>query len=366
MAKKTIKNISKKNKFRKRKQTKKQKYSKRKIGGETFGEIMYKYTLGPKRNEIIPQATSIVQGISKGYGLGGIGGWTDLAWENGGDEYLVTVPLSLIILWHPVRGKGERAEAGEKTTKRANETYKVLMNSLSEQPDESIPTITYSRQKPLTAQQINTIPQMNSNDTIKVCPININYNKNEMGNINEYADKITNLETSEKDILNTKTTDPTKTTRIEAVGNMLQKNISELQDLLYKNEAYAQYFLVLSGQGRLQAIIEAVKNANISPDNFYIRLSCKNIYLDICNVLLKIHNDWVEAGDFDDERHYMYFNGEYHPMTKLDLAFSCSKTRSRKDTLCYAKYKSGKVLKQNLGCSDIYNYSIPFSRYFSQ
>ena len=141
-----------------------------------------------------------------------------------------------------------------------------------------------------------------------------------------------------------------------------------MQDLLYQN--YTQYFLVLSGQGRLQAIIEAVKRAEIPPDNFFIRLSYKNIYLDICNVLLKIHNSWVREGDFNDKdnRHYVYLNGEYIPMSELPLAFSCESDRSKNTTLCFAKYTSGDVKSDNMGCSDVYGYRniIPWSRTFTK
>ena len=55
-------------------------------------------------------------------------------------------------------------------------------------------------------------------------------------------------------------------------------------------------------------------------------------------------------------------------MTELPLAFSCSKNRSRNDTLCFSKYYTNNVTSNNMGCSDVYDYTkrIPFSRYLTK
>lgn len=358
------KNISKR-KRQSKKQTKKQNRSKKNIGGENLGQTIYKYTLGEKRKEIIPQVQSIIKGVREGYGIGGIGGWTDFAWDNGGTEYLLTVPLSSVVLWHPVRGEGEREQAGAKTTKRADEIYKVLMNSLSETKDSSIPIVSYSLQNPLTFEQIDTIPEMTSNDAIRICPVDINDNTSDKEEIDKYTKRIVSLQ---KKIISDGSI--TKDSTLRALSRQIKADTDNLQNLLYKNEAYEQYFLVLSGQGRLQAIVEAVKKANISPDDFYIRLACKDIYLDICNVLLKIHNTWVREGKFNDseKRHEVYFNGSYIPMTELPFAFSCSKNRSKNDTLCFSKYYTNNITSNNMGCADVYDYTsrIPRSRYFTK
>lgn len=361
-----MKKFSRKNISIKKRQNKKHKKSRRKFGGEHWTETAWKYTMGEKRKEIVPQVQSIVQGVREGYGLGGIGGWTDLAWDNGGAEYLLTVPLSSIILWHPVRGPGERAQAGVKTTKRADETYKVLMNSLSSTRNPDIPVVTYSRQKPLTFQQIDTIPEMASNDAIKICPVNIKNNDDDADEemIRTYANGIDGIPTT----INKLGYQSKTASRIRQLENIKTTYINTLQNLLYRNNKYEQYFLVLSGQGRLQAIIEAVKNANIPPNQFFIKLVCKDIYLDLCNTLIKIHNSWVRKGDFNDSehRHDVYFNGEWIPMEELPLAFSCSKNRSKKDTECFSKYYTGNVRSKNMGCSDIYDYRIPYTRYFTE
>ena len=362
------KRFSRKNNSKRKKPTKKksnkQNRSKKNIGGEHFGQTIYKYTLGEKRKEIIPQVQSIVKGIREGYGVGGIGGWTDFAWDNGGTEYLLTVPLSSVILWHPVRGEGEREQAGAKTTKRANETYKVLMNSLSETKDSNIPIVTYSLQNPLTFEQIDTIPEMASNDAIRICPVDINDNMSDKEEIDRYTERVVSLQKRFSD------GSITRDSTLRALNNQINSDTNNLQNLLYKNEEYKQYFLVLSGQGRLQAIVEAVKKTNISPDDFYIRLACKDIYLDICNVLLKIHNTWVREGKFNDSenRHEVYFNGSYIPMTELPFAFSCSKNRSKNDTLCFSKYYTNNVRSNNMGCADVYDYTsrVPFTRYLTR
>lgn len=350
-----MKHTNKNNKKQKQKQTRKKR-------GGGLKDVLYKYSIGEKRAEIIPQAKSIYEGFRKGYGIGGIGGWTDFAWDNGSNEYLLKVRLSDIILWHPVRGPGERAQAGLKTTSRANSMYDVLINSISEQKNPSLPVVTFSSTNPLTYNQLNTINEMKSDDTIKICPVNISNNltKTDKTQIDSLSNRLV--------MLNRHLTKATDIKSLRAVRHVLESNQRALQNILYKNEEYKQYFLVLSGQGRLQSIIEAVRKANISPDNFYIKLTCKDIYLDICNVLLKIHNNWVENGDFNDERHEVYVDGNYIPMEKMHLAFSCSRNRSKLDTLCYAEYNSGTVPKENMGCSTIYDYTkrIPLSRYYSK
>jgi hypothetical protein len=316
----------------------------RKIRGG-FLDTLFKYTLGEKRSELLPQAQTLFKGFLQGYGIGGIGGWTDFAWENGGRSYLLTVPLSSIILWHPVRGRGERAQAGPKTTSRADSMYNVLMNSLSLVKKRDVPIVTYTKKKPLTFAQIDTVPGMKSDDTIKICPINIV----------DGADDATRTEIDELS---------KKISHLKKYGNTtgIDALITRLQTLLYKDTNYKQHFLVLSGQGRLQAIIEAVRNANIPPDEFFIRLECRNVYLDICNVLIKIHNYWVSEGDFDDPRHEVYMNGDYLPMDQLRLAFSCSEYRNRLDTLCYAEYKNDSNPSQNMPCQSLYNYKKPLAR----
>ena len=364
--KKTLKNLKTVNlqKTKTPKKSKKTKNSKKptfkKYKGSGFTEVLYKYTLGEKRSEIIPQAKSIFEGIRQGYGLGGIGGWTDFAWDNGGDEYLLTVPLSAIMLWHPVRGQGEREQAGRKTTIRSESTYNVLMNTLSETKDTNMTIITYSKEDPLTYDQLNSIPEMSSDDTIKICPVNIDNNPEDREDIDVLTTNIVDLN---KRLIQTK-----NSTLSRDIETKIRSTSNQLQDLLYDDDRYTQIFLVLSGQGRLQAIIEAVKKANIQPDTFYIRLTCKNIYLDICNVLLKIHNAWVERGDFNDERHEVYLDGKYIPMSQVNLAFSCSKNISKQDTVCYSNYKTGNVTSDNMGCANVYDYSkrIPITRYFTK
>jgi hypothetical protein len=351
----------KKYKTRKCKSRLKKTNSRKKIGSG-LGDVIYKYTLGEKSKEIIPQAKSIYEGYIQGYGVGGIGGWTDFAWENGRDEQLLTMRLSDIMLWHPVRGSGEREQAGRKTTSRAESTYNVLMNSMSEVKNPEIQTVTFSRKRPLTSEEMNKIPEMSSDDGIKVCPININNTESEadQAEIDRLTQSITDLDESLKTATNSNS--------IRAIKGLKETNSDLLQNLLYKNETYKQIFLVLSGQGRLQALIEAVRKANIPPDTFFIQLSCKSVFLDICNVLIKIHNSWVKRGDFNDERHEIYINGNYTPMDELKLAFSCSKNRSRLDTQCYSNYKTGNTTSDNMGCANVYDYSsrIPLSRFLSK
>lgn len=310
-------------------------------------ELLYKYTLGDKRKEILPQLQSILEGYLQGYGIGGIGGWTDFAWDNGTNEHTIKVRLSDIVLWHPVRGEGiERGQAGPKTTQRAESMYQALMSK----------SVTHSHRKPLTMEQLNRVPNMASDDSIKICPINSS-NASNTNTAQVYSAEIESLKTQR--LLET-TKDPEK----RAIDGLVTKKYHDLQDLLYQNGNYQQHFLILSGQGRVQAIIEAVRKANIDPTHFYIKMVCRDVYLDICNVLVRIHNYWVSRGDFNDERHQVYMNGQYVPMGVLKSAFSCAQIRRLLDTQCFTRYTNNLNTSENMGCSDIYNYTdkIPLSR----
>lgn len=343
--------------------------------GANIFDLIRKYTSGPKRVELGAQVSAIVEGIVDGYGLGGVAGWTDFAWKNGHkDERLMDVRLSDLILWHPVRGEGiERAEAGPKTTARSRAMADALRAG----------TVTYSREAPLTYAQLDAIPLMKSDDPVLICPVNSIRKEVEESEpvqtlIREIAIVLDGIKVIENRLEedDTLSDDPflssnlilmTPEQRQEAKTTLRlaeQKRnelFAQLQDLLYQD--YKQYFLILSGQGRIQAIIEAVKDANIPPDTFWIRLTCKSIYVDLCNTLLQIHNRDVRLGRFSDPRHEVWVDGRYVPMTEVPLAFSCAKFRFKNDTTCYARYMAeDPERRHHLKCADIYKYPITIDR----
>ena len=66
-----------------------------------------------------------------------------------------------------------------------------------------------------------------------------------------------------------------------------------------------------------------------------------------------------------------YLNHHIH-VQRVDIQFlpnkTCSKNRSKLDTMCYAKYNNHEETKENMGCADVYDYTsrIPLSRYLTR
>lgn len=339
-----------------------------KFGGPL--DVLWKYTLGPKRKELGAQLADIVSGVWRGYGLGGIGGWTDFAWDHGMNLLKVTVPLSSLILWHPVRGPGERAEAGVKTTQRSEAFARVLRNSLlaPEARDPSVPVVTFTRDHPLTYEQLNRMPEMRSDDIVKVCPVNITPREFD-DDVRQRSEHIESLWDRIHALENAPEVTRRTTNQLRALTIEVHDFETQLADILYHHESTQQHFLILSGQGRIQAMFEAVRAAGIDPSTVFLRVDQKNVYLDICNALISIHNMWVREGKFDDERHHVWVQdasgGRYMKMGELGHAFSCSRYRSKVDTRCLARYRSGHAKSKFMGCRDIYGYEIPVERTFT-
>jgi hypothetical protein len=330
-------------------------------------EYVSKYAPGgAKFAEIGPQVQSIVSGFYEGYGLGGVGGWTEFAWKNGKLEVLRTVPLSKLILWHPVRGEGvERAEAGPKTTERAN----AVGDAIHAQ------RVTYTQDNPLTYEQIDSIPGMRSNDPIVICPVNtISRTMLETPDVQRrileisiLSDDIASIESSLSESIEIREDDIEEMQReIDRLSSERNKKLRALQSVLFRE--YDQSFLVLSGQGRAQAIIEATRATGVSPDEFFMSLRCRDVHLDICNVLIKIHNDYVRSGKFRDESHNVYVNGRYVPMEEIPLAFSCARGRLINDTACFTRFNhdTSSPYTSKLKCSDIYHYEVPLSKWLTK
>lgn len=344
--------------------------------GESLLSTVYKYTFGPKLYELPEQTRSVVNGFYQGYGLGGVGGWTDFAWQNGKHEMLRTVPLSKLILWHPVRGEGvERAEAGPKTTERANAVRDALRAR----------SVTHSLENPLTYEQLNSIPGMKSNDPVVICPVNtIRRDVTESPDVQRQIREIDVLSEDIKEMEHrlSQTNGLSQTPMGASLEddeemNELQREIDRLsadrnqklralQSILFRD--YDQSYLVLSGQGRAQAIIEATRDAGVSPNEFFMSLRCRDIHLDICNVLIKIHNDYVRQGQFRDERHNVYINGRYMPMEEIPLAFSCARGRLINDTTCFTRFNhdTSSPYSGKLKCNDIYHYEVPLTKWLTK
>jgi hypothetical protein len=280
-----------------------------------------------KRTELIDQLKLGLIGFSKGYGITGILGWAGHVWNqrfNKGQNdgiYQMVVPLSSLILWHPVRGPGERGAAGAKTTDRKN----VVLNGILQGE------ISYTRKKPFNSLQWNTMPIMRSTEEIQTVPVHF---------VNEDA----RIQSS-KMVLNE------LAGRIQTASKQLTKRILQVEynkkmdllNTLLKQKEVHPGFLIMAGQGRIQGVVEAVREAqelgyDINPDDFWIKIDVGDIPVEGCNILLDIHNYYIQSGMFGDDRHKVWANGRYVTISETPIAFSCRKNTSVKDLPCYTKY----------------------------
>lgn len=286
-----------------------------------------------KRTELADQLKLAISGFSKGFGITGILGWAGSVWNERYNKdrnegiYNLVVPLSSLILWHPVRGSGEREASGKKTTDRKNAVLEKLMNS----------EISYSQKKPFNSKQWNEIKDMNSTEEIQTIPVKF-VEENE--DIRLKKEEIVKKNESLKQAADA---------RAERVLSMQLNNlIDELDALIKKNRKENTGFLILAGQGRIQAILEAVREAGINQDDFWLNVGVGDIPVQGCNILLDIHNYYIETGMFNDDRHKVWKNGNYVNINSKPVAFSCRKNITKKDLICYSKYDRTKYAAYSL------------------
>ena len=257
-----------------------------------------------KSSEIPDQAKLFFRSGEKGHGLttlASIGNWIH---TYGTAPTLQTVPLSKIILWHPVRGASERKNAGEKTTRR-----KEAVNAYFR-------TVNTSEPIHLTEPVLTTIPNMGSSDpmsAIKVTPLLSDVRK-----FVKHATKkptysmptravIANLLRTINERKATLTTralgnvEPSKTTRKRFTKLHYYDDIRALPHIISSDP----FYIVSSGQGRLQAIKEAILETGVDPDNVLIDLIVYNVPRNLCSLFLITGNEYRKDGFFANDRHIL-------------------------------------------------------------
>lgn len=245
-----------------------------------------------KPGELPAQLALFKRSWNKGHSistLASIGNWIQ---EHGVSPKVVMVPLSKITLWHPVRGASERGPAGIKTTTRKNNMVAYL-NKFKDS----------SEKISLTEDIFASIPDMKSDDaisTIKVTPLlgdTRRYLKQKIGTaVNKRATR-SKISTLKEAIITRKaqralTSSPDRVSFIVNVPSGLKSY-----------ESPEPFFLVSSGQGRLQAIKEAANELGVDSSRIMIQTTVYDVPRNLCSLFVVTGNEYRKDGYFSDPRH---------------------------------------------------------------
>ncbi len=270
--------------------TRRRKGSSKQKGGGGFWQFLIE-----KPGEIPKQAQLFLRSWQKGHTITtipSIGNWIHSYGVNPQSRF---VPLNRIILWHPVRGASEREQAGAKTSARTQSMIDYFRSLNNESQNTEIR---------LTEKVFSSIPTMKSSDpisAIQVTPIlegvYQNVKTSALTNKNKRRDRtrIRDLKTQ----MNMKQLDLERTLegpRKYASSQTIPKDMP-----VYNSEG--PYFLVSSGQGRLQGIKEAVAELGLDASRIFIELFVYDVPRNLCNLFIIVGNEFREDGFFDDARH---------------------------------------------------------------
>lgn len=244
--------------------------------------------LWEKPSELSSQLELFSKSYDKGHGittLASIGNWIQ---QYGTNPRTMLIPLSKIILWHPVRGQSERATAGAKTTARANSMKQYFETRKTESRVE------------LSEAVFATIPNMGSSDaisTIKVTPLIADirrYVRDKIKSVPAYSRGTRSVIRKLKNQVNSRKTGLTKRTP------------SFLKEFKKGNKPYSSsepFFLVSSGQGRLQAVKEAATELGMDFDTIFVETQVYDVPRNLCSLFIVLGNEYREEGSFQDPRH---------------------------------------------------------------
>jgi hypothetical protein len=241
-----------------------------------------------KPGELPSQATLFWKSWWRGHGaftLASIGNWIQ---QYGTNPKRMMVPLGKIILWHPVRGQSERASAGAKTTARANSMKEYFQSKKGDQRIE------------LSEAVFATIPNMGSSDaisTIKVTPLIADirrYVRDKIKSVPAYSRGTRSVIKKLKNQVNSRKETSTK------------KTPSFLKEFKKGNKPYPSsepFYLVSSGQGRLQAVKEAATELGMDFDTIFVETEVYDVPRNLCSLFIVLGNEYREEGSFQDPRH---------------------------------------------------------------
>ncbi len=254
-----------------------------------------------KPGEIPDQLKLFYRSLRTGHGLttlASIGNWIH---KYGKAPTALMVPLNRIMLWHPVRGESERENAGVKTTMRKESMISYFR--------------TVNIEKPILLSELvfATIPGMASADAVSaimVTPLPNDvrrFMKESMAKVKPTREAIGELLRSiheTKESLKSRSLMP----------NASRTTVKRLSSLHYyeplnpdvpRLEGIAPFYIVSSGQGRLQAIKEAIMEVGIDPELVMVELQVYDVPRNLCSLFLITGNEYRKDGYFADHRHIL-------------------------------------------------------------
>ena len=245
-----------------------------------------------KPREIPEQAKLFFRSYQSGHRittLASIGNWIH---KYGKNPSSLLIPLNKILLWHPVRGNSERADASTKTTLRKEEMIKYF--ETDEQPYYY-----------LTNEVLNTIPSMGSSDSIssiRVIPLLNTVVEHIKEKLKENPANITFTRSLilsiQSDLITKKRLHTDNNFRKGAVFYPYNNS-----DDIPKLNLIDEYYIISSGQGRVQAIKEAAIEFGIDPQHIFLEITIYDIERNLCSLFSITGNEYRKDKYFEDPRH---------------------------------------------------------------
>jgi hypothetical protein len=271
----------------------------RKISRQKGAGSWLEYLTKPdKRAEIPAQIEKLIKEWASGHPMLSIG-------RSGRPSGNRLVPLNKIILFHPVRGPTERATAGAKTTKRKE----VVINYLRAHASE--PRIEFTTELVNSDESLEALRSVDPIDAVMITPL-LQYERDLVHSLQKRSEF----------------SFPTRAT-IQEIDNQVKGKVAELRSMYeghgeISKTAYQKmtklhypkrsdtvplftqvdpFFVISSGQGRLQAIKEAVDELELNPTKIFIEVRLMAVERNMCGLFVIIGNEFRTAGEFSDMRH---------------------------------------------------------------
>lgn len=246
-----------------------------------------------KPREIPAQAALFWKSFMKGFGLTTIAQIGNKVREHGIVIGTKLVPLSQIVVWHPVRGPGERSSVTSKMSSRKEEIKSFFSK------------VSFGEPIVLDTAAFDTMSNMKSSDTIDALYIipQVQIERDTMSQlIRKPENQIATRKTIEsiKTIIKSKITDSKRSKEPH-----FYKRCKEIRPcpVKFPKRNSEPFYLISSGQGRVQAVKEVVSELRMDPSQVLLELTIIKLNRNLCNLFVMVGNEFRLDGDFDDSRH---------------------------------------------------------------
>jgi hypothetical protein len=220
------------------------------------------------------------------------------------------LPLSEILLFHPVRGASERETAGAKLNARRDAVKAYLtahkdderINISDDVINRDIPLMKST--DPMDATIITPLLQLERNIVLKLLKKYPRATRAAIAKVKEEIEK----EIADYNASITAGVVPSHTTL-----NRLRRNREKVHFPLHMEPLYEgkipektgmhPFYFCTSGQGRLQAIKEAALEAGVDPSKIFVEMRMMRVNRHLCNLLIIVANEFRIDGEFSDPRH---------------------------------------------------------------